>query len=301
VSDRTPDGALAGVIPILIMPFTANGDIDESALRREVDWAVRCGVDGLGLALASEMPRLSESERAEVVRVTVEQIAGRVPLVVHAGAESAALSIRLAADAARLGAHALMIPPPTFEVGDREDVIDFYREVGGAVDLQLVLQDIPQARVRPELALELADLFPGRIALKIETPPTPVGVREAVEAVAGRGIAVFGGAGGLLLHSEMIRGARGTMPGCALPDCFVDVWRAHRAGDRAAARRTFARLVPLLSVLTMPGRVMQMHREVLRLRGVFDTADLRAPAARLTRTDVQEVAELLSDLGLVGR
>jgi 2-keto-3-deoxy-L-arabinonate dehydratase len=287
--------ALAGVIPVLAMPFTPDGSVDQSALRAQAGWAIGAGVDGLALALASELPRLSERERSEVCEAVVEEAAGRVPVVVHAGAESDALAIALARDAERRGAAAVMVPAPRFEVGGAAAVSGFFRRVLEATGADLVIQDIPEARASASLAAELAREFPGRVALKVEVPPTPIAVRDAVQESGGT-VPVFGGAGGLVFISELLRGATGTMPGCVVPEVFVATWRRFRAGDVDGARAAFAAALPFLVATTQPGRLLPLYREALAVRGVIPAAHGRCPDGELDDTDRAEVRALLAGL-----
>ena len=78
--------AMCGVFPILITPFFEDGRIDEGSLRRLIKFNLDAGVHGLGVALASEIFKLSEGERDEVTRIVVEQVGGRVPVVFNTGA-----------------------------------------------------------------------------------------------------------------------------------------------------------------------------------------------------------------------
>jgi 4-hydroxy-tetrahydrodipicolinate synthase len=287
---------MRGVVPILAMPFHDDGSIDLESLCREAEWAVRCGVDGLGLARASELPRLSEAERSLVTRAVVEQAAGRAPVVVLATAESSHLAGELARRAEADGASALMVSPPTFEAS-RAGQERFYRELASATSLPILLQDIPIAPVEPTLAVRLDEEFPGRFGLKAETQPTPVAVERAVAGTKGR-MPVLGGAGGLHFYAELIRGAAGTMPGCVMPELFVEVWRLWLAGDAQRARKAFGRIVPFLAVTGHPGLILSYYREALVLRGVFPSAASRAPSAALGPAEKRELRELMDDLDL---
>jgi 4-hydroxy-tetrahydrodipicolinate synthase len=280
------------------MPFLADGAIDEESLRREVDWALGQGVQGLGLALASEMPRLTESERARVSAVVVEQVEGRLPVVVHASAESARVAIGLARRAEADGAGALMVHPPTFQISGQEEVAAFFEELMAATTVPVFLQDTVFARVDLSMATALAERYPGRVLLKLEVPPTPRLVERVVQATGGR-IPVFGGAGGTAFYSELLRGAVGTMPSSMAPALFVEIWTLFRDGELEASRLAFARLLPLLSATHAPGVGLAFFREALVLRGVFQQAYARTPAAALSDTDRSELRMLLDDLELL--
>jgi 2-keto-3-deoxy-L-arabinonate dehydratase len=291
----SPAFALTGVVPILAMPFTRELGIDEESLRREVDWAIGHGVDGLALALGSDFPRLTPDERSRATRICAEQAAARVPLVVHVAAESGTAAAELARRAAADGAAALMVLPPTFDAPGADGIRDYFLEVAAAVELPIVLQDTPAAHVPWAAVHALVERLPGRLALKAETDPTPDAVQHAVSAFGDR-LPVFGGNGGVALISELARGASGTMPGCALPERFAAVWRAHRDGDRVTARQRFAPLAPYLCATGVPGRWLAFYRETLVLRGVFAAGHARSPQAALSPAERRELRELLDDL-----
>jgi dihydrodipicolinate synthase/N-acetylneuraminate lyase len=287
----------SGIIPILAMPFTAGG-IDEESLAREVGWAIEAGVDGLGLALASELPRLSAQEREQVIQLVVAETRARVPVVIAASAESAVGATRLAQEAEESGAAAVMIHPPTFEASSSRAQLAFFDDILARTSLPIFIQDLPQARLDLGVAVALEQAHPGRIALKEECPPTVDTIAGAIEFTQGR-LPVFGGAGGLLFYSELLRGAAGTMPGCVFPDVFVQVWRQFNAGDAGAARVTFARIVAFLNATNRPGLMFSFYREALVLRGIFPQAIARTPGIALDPTDRRELRELLEDIDVL--
>ena len=84
-----------GVVPILVTPFTPNGVIDEESLRRVVEFNLKAGVHGVGIALASEVFKLSEAERDRVTSIVVDQVNGRAPVVMNTGAPGTELAIHL--------------------------------------------------------------------------------------------------------------------------------------------------------------------------------------------------------------
>lgn len=286
--------SLRGVIPIVITPFLDEGHIDEASLRAEIRWTASVGVHGLGIALASEVPRLSVEERTRVAQIVVEETAGELPLVIHAGSEAARLSIDLARKAEAVGASAVMLPPPTFEVGAPEGELAFFTEVASETELDLVIQDLPNAPVSANLVNTLAEAFPGRIAVKIERTPTARRVEAMIESTQAA-VPVFGGAGGLQFWSELLRGAAGTMPATPLADVFVTVWNKMQSNDLRGARHHFQQFVPLLAVATQPDYVIPMHRELLRLRGVFSSRSARQPSLELSQADLAELHDLYHD------
>src|SRR3954454_19528599 len=106
------DGVMRGVYPILLTPFDDDGRIDEESLRREVDFNLEAGVHGLGMALGSELLKMTEEGRQRVTRIVVGEERGRVPIVVTTGAQSNVVAALYSRQAEELGASAVMCMPP---------------------------------------------------------------------------------------------------------------------------------------------------------------------------------------------
>ena len=105
---------MRGVFPILVTPFDERSQIDEASLRSLVEFNLEAGVHGLGVALGSEVFKLSEAERDQVTRIVVNQVGRRVPVVVNTGAAGTDLAVFYSQTAERNGADALMVIPPSF-------------------------------------------------------------------------------------------------------------------------------------------------------------------------------------------
>ena len=88
-----PEQTMRGVFPILITPFDEQARIDEASLRHLVEFNIAAGVHGLGVALGSEVFKLSEAERDQVTRIVVDEVRGRVPVVINTGAAGTDLAV----------------------------------------------------------------------------------------------------------------------------------------------------------------------------------------------------------------
>src|SRR5205809_2073851 len=104
-----PESAMRGVFPILVTPFDEQSRVDEESLRRLVEFNIAAGVHGLGVALGSEIFRLSEAERRQVTRIVVDETRGRVPVVINTGAPGTDLAVLYSRTAEEAGADALMV------------------------------------------------------------------------------------------------------------------------------------------------------------------------------------------------
>ena len=106
------DRSFSGVFPILQMPFNEAGQIVFEDLRSEVEYAIRGGVHGVGIAYGSEVNKLDDHERDEVLSAVVDQANGRIKVVMNTGAPSTVQTIHYTRAAKVLGADAVMIAPP---------------------------------------------------------------------------------------------------------------------------------------------------------------------------------------------
>ena len=87
---------LAGVFTVLQTPLTENDQLDEQVFEREIEWLIECGVDGVVLAMVSEILRFSAEERRGQWQTVLKLLRGRLPLVASVGAESTAIATMLA-------------------------------------------------------------------------------------------------------------------------------------------------------------------------------------------------------------
>lgn len=292
-----PTDIMQGVFPILITPFDGDSQIDEDSLCRLVEFNLDAGVHGLGVALGSEVFKLSEAERERVTRIVVDQVRGRVPVVINTGAAGTDLAVYYSRTAERNGANALMIMPPAFMPTGPDEVREYFRAISRAVSIPIFIQDTSSAPVPPTLARQIAEECAWVRYIKVESLPVTAKVADMVSQ-AGDQLVVFGGAGGNYFVEEMRRGSVGTMPFCTQPEAFVEIWNLYQHGDEAAAREVFNRkLLPVSRIAGQGvGLFYQVHKEILRQRGVIRTAKVRSPAPamdELTRQDLQRVIDEL--------
>jgi len=274
-----PQAKMQGVFPILVTPFDEQSRIDEESLRNLVEFNVTAGVHGLGIALGSEVFKLSEAERDLATRIVVDQARGRVPIVVNTGSQGTAVAVLYSQAAAENGANALMLIAPSATPTGPPEVREYFRAVSDTVGLPVFIQDVVSAPISAPLALQIAEECERVRYIKVESGFTPTKVVEVV-AQASERLTVFGGAGGGYFIEEMRRGSLGTMPFCSQPEAFVEVWRRFREGDESGARAVFDRVIAPINRIAAqaPGAYYHVHKELLRRRGVIRTAIVRHPA-----------------------
>jgi len=289
---------LEGVYSVLPTPFHATGEIDFESLGNVVDLFIDKGVSGLtALGVTSEVARLTESERSAVLKVIVERVRGRVPVVAGATAEGTRICIEYTRAAREAGAAAVMISPPRMPKLNSEAVMRHFSAVADAVpDYTIVVQDYPPISgyaMEPALLVRIAYEIPAARTIKLEDAPTPFKCARIRDLGQGMDIGIFGGLGGVYLLEELISGATGAMTGFAYPEILVDVVRRFRAGDEDGAAEVFYRYVPLMRFEFQEGIGQAIRKEALRRRGVITCADTRAPGAKLDRATLTALDRVL--------
>jgi 4-hydroxy-tetrahydrodipicolinate synthase len=292
------DRTMRGVYPILAMPFDAQYRIDVEDLQKEVEFCIAGGAHGLGIAMASEIFKLSEAERDLATKTVVDQVNGRVPVVVNTGAHGTDLAIEYSKRAQELGADAVMVIKPTAIPTTDSEVREYFRRISSAISIPIFQQDIGTAPLGPGLIVQIANEAEMACYAKVESPPTPPRVAEAVER-GGTKLIVFGGAGGNFFLEELRRGSVGTMPGSTIPEVFRKTWDLYQNGDDDGATRCFSRYGGLLRELGQAlGISFHLTKEVMRLRGVFKTNLVRHPAARPDDLAFIEIRRMIESLEL---
>ena len=289
---------MQGIFPILLTPFDDEGRIDEESLVSEVEFNLTAGVHGLGLALGSEFLKLTEAERQRVTKVVVDQVRGRVPVVVNTGAQSNAVAALYSKQAEDLGASAVMCMPPSMGVSGSE-MRSYFKAISDAVTVPVWIQDTSYVTVPAGGIRQIAEESERVRYAKIESPPNALRVEECVKQ-AGHLVTVFGGSAGTYFIEELRRGSVGTMPWPSTPEVFVKIWNLWQAGDSGGALNTFEReLLPILRVSSTGLRMGHaINKEILKRRGVIKNAHVRAPSDPLDALAEHELSETLERLGI---
>ena len=133
-----------GVYSVLPTPFTGQGDIDVSSIKKVVDLVVNAGVNGMtALGVTGEVSRLTDRERGVIVDAVVKAADGRAKVIVGASADGVRTCIEFTKEARALGASAVMVSPPRMLKLNTESVVNHYKALAAAVDLPIVVQDYP--------------------------------------------------------------------------------------------------------------------------------------------------------------
>ena len=161
-----------GSLVAIVTPMSDDGALDLDALRRLVDWHIAEGTDGICIVgTTGESPTVSFDEHCLLIRTTVEQVAGRVPVIAGTGANSTAEAIELTECAKAAGAQAGLSVVPYYNRPTQEGIYQHYKKIAESVDLPLILYNVPGRTVADmsnDTTLRLADV-PGIVGIKDAT------------------------------------------------------------------------------------------------------------------------------------
>ena len=274
-----PPESLAGVFPVFQTPFDDGDGIDAAALAAEIEWVYRCEVDGIVLAMVSEVLRLSTEERRELAELCCGLGLPHGPVIVSVGAESTKVAVDLARHAQSVGATAVMaIPPISVGVPDSE-LSAYYEALLAAIDIPVVVQDASGYVGRPmsiAMQADLLETYGERVLFKPEAVPIGPRLTALREATDGRA-RVFEGSGGIALVDSYRRGIVGTMPAADTPWALVALWRALEAGDEARIEAIADPLARLVSLMDSLDAFVAIEKHLLVAQGIFSSARRRGP------------------------
>ena len=132
----------------LITPMRPDGTVDEAAFSAFVDWQIQQGTHGIvPVGTTGESPTLSHDEHRRVVEIAVEVAAGRVPVIAGAGSNSTAEAIELTRHAKEAGADAALVVTPYYNKPTQQGMILHYTAIADAVDLPILIYNIPSRSV----------------------------------------------------------------------------------------------------------------------------------------------------------
>ena len=301
MSGHLLDESAKGVFVIAATPFASNGALDLASLERLIGFYIDAGVHGITiLGMMGEAPKLTHDEARLVIKTTLRQVAGEVPVVVGVSSPGLATLAALTGDAMSAGAAAVMVAPPAGLATD-EQIEGYLHQLCHAIgeEVPLVLQDYPQAtgvHLSVGLLDLLVDALPQVKILKHEDCPG-LGKLSRIRANAARDrrrrIAILIGNGALYYPLELARGADGAMTGFAYPELLVEVWERFAAGREEDAFDLYDAYLPLIRYEQQPGVGLAIRKEILHRRGVLASPALRAPGPRLDAQDHAELDRLL--------
>ncbi len=290
---------IVGSIVALVTPMHADGSVDYDQLRQLIDWHIAEGTQCICVVgTTGESPTVSVQEHCEIIRVAVEHAGGRVPIMAGAGANATSEAIELTRFAKQVGADCSLQVVPYYNRPSQEGMYRHFRAVAEAVDLPVVLYNVPSrtvADMQPETALRLAQV-PGVIGIKEASG----NIERAAWLIkqAPEGFAIYSGDDGTAV-ALMLLGGHGNVSVTAnvAPRLMQQLCAAALRGDVQRARALHLQLLPLHRQLfcePSPAPAKWALQQLGRCRST-----VRLPLVELTEAGQVSVAAALRDSGLL--
>jgi dihydrodipicolinate synthase/N-acetylneuraminate lyase len=270
----------SGIIPILNTPFDAQGRIDVDSLERALEQHIADGITGCIVpAVASEVQKLNNAERAQLIETSVAVAAGRIPVIGGASSETADDVVRLARHAQNAGCSAVLVQVPQQLYADSKAIRRFVGTIVEHGEIErLILQDLEWNG--PGMAVDqIATLHhevPALVGIKIETVPAGTKYSQVIEVTEGT-LPVLGGWGLPQMIEGLDRGVYAFTP-TAMNKPFVHIDRLYRMRRRDEAVELFERVVPALAFSCQHIDIsIHFLKRYSVQRGWFSTATVRDP------------------------
>ena len=244
---------LTGILPVAPTPFRDDGALDEDGCGRVMDCMVDQGVDAICiLANYSEQFVLTDAERARVGRLSLERVAGRVPVIVTTSHFSTDIAVARAREAEAMGASMLMMMPPYHGTGLRADdagVFEHFAAVSDAVSIPIMVQDAPLSGVTLSVPLmaRMAREIEHVSYFKMEMPFAADKLAALIEAGGADVVGPFDGEEAATLLADLDAGCTGTMTSALQPERIRPIVTDYLAGDHDAALAGWRACLPLIN------------------------------------------------------
>ena len=238
---------IQGSIPALVTPMEEDGSLDFASLRRLVEFHIGQGTNGIvAVGTTGESATLDMEEHCEVLRVVVEQVKGRIPVIAGTGSNSTTEAIKLTQDAKAVGSDACLLVTPYYNKPTQEGLYLHFKAVAEAVDIPQILYNVPGRTG--------CDMLPATVA-RLAKIPNIIGIKEAtgnlqrladIRALTDPGFLLFSG-DDATSREFCLRGGNGVISVTAnvAPRLMREMVAAALAGDRQLAEAIDAKLASL--------------------------------------------------------
>ena len=265
--------------------FKKNGALDRAAIRAQVKACIANESHGVAvLGLATEVAKLTESERHQIVEWVSEDLSGELPLAVTIFGDSIEKQVDFARHARRCGAGWVILQPPRVGAAGDDELVPFFGRVMEKLDMPVAVQNAPEYigfGLSEDGIAALAKQHPNFTVLKGEGPVLQI--RSVIERNGDR-LSVFNGRAGLELIDNLRAGCAGIIPGAESFDLQARCFEAMRDGDDVLAYTFYAQALPTIVFvmqsidhLVCYGKRIAAQR--LGIKDVYDRAPGIAPSA----------------------
>lgn len=288
-----------GTLPAVVTPFKKDGSIDAEALQALIQFLIEEGVDGVvPCGTTGESATLTHAEHKQIVRITVEAVHGRVPVLAGTGSNSTAETIDLTEAAKQAGADGALLISPYYNKPTQEGIYQHYRKVAQETSFPLVLYNVPgrtALNIQPETAARLSRI------------PEIVGIKEAsadlhqisrIIALCGDEFLVLSG-DDFTVFPTLAIGGKGVISVAAnvAPGEMSEMTRSFLEGNLERARELHYRLLGLMEAMFLETNPIPV-KTALHLMGRCEE-EFRLPLCRMGEANRDRLAAVMKEHGLI--
>lgn len=289
-----------GSLVAIVTPFR-KGKVDERALADLIEWQIASGTNGIvPCGTTGESATLSHNEHNRVIELTVEVVRRRVPVVAGTGSNSTDEAIALTKHAKQAGADGALLITPYYNKPTQEGLYRHYRAVAEAVDIPLVLYNIPGRTGVNMLPATIARLTTFRTIVGIKEGSGSVQQASDLVQMCGNCLTVLAGDDALTLPMMAV-GGKGviTVTANIMPAEMASLVKTFSEGKIDEARRIHFKLSPLFAALFFETNPIPV-KEALGLMGKIDP-ELRLPLCPMAQDTREKLIGVLKDASLIAR
>ncbi|ASP22088.1 L-2-keto-3-deoxyarabonate dehydratase [Antarctobacter heliothermus] len=298
---KTP---LTGILPVAPTPFHDDGRVDEDGMRRVLDCIIDQGVDAICiLANYSEQFLLSDEERATLMRISLEHVAGRVPVIVTISHFHTGIVVERAKSAQALGASMVMMMPPYHGVGlvpGEAGIYEHFQAVSDAIDIPIMVQDAPLSgcQLSVPLLVRMARELENVSYFKMEMPFAADKLAALIEAGGDHIVGPFDGEEAATLLADLDAGCTGTMTSGLQCEHIGVIIRSYMAGDKDAALAQWTRCLPLINHENRQCG-LRATKVVMKEGGVIGSDHVRHPLKPMSARTRDRLLYLAGEMDLI--
>jgi 4-hydroxy-tetrahydrodipicolinate synthase len=285
-----------GSFVAVVTPFRG-GRIDENAYRQLVEFQLESGSAGIvPCGSTGESATLSHEEHADLIRLTVELVKGRAPIVAGTGSNSTREALKLTAVAKQAGADAALLITPYYNKPTQQGLYEHYKTVAEEVDLPIVLYNVPGrtgVSLAPTTIFRLAELK-NVVAVKDATG----NLEWTSEVIGGCDLTVLSGDDALTLPMIAL-GAKGVISVLAnvAPGVMAEMVKKALAGDHVTARQIHHRYFRLMKAMFLESNPIPV-KAALEMMGMIGP-ELRLPLTPIGEAARTQLRDAMARVGLI--
>ncbi|MFP3121579.1 4-hydroxy-tetrahydrodipicolinate synthase [Ectobacillus funiculus] len=286
---------LKGIIPAMLTPLTKEQTVSAKGIQQLTNYLIESGVHGLfTLGTNGEFHLFSAEEKMKIAQSIIDEVNGRVPVIVGTGGNSTEEVIELSKKMEEIGADALSVITPYFISPTQEELIVHFEKIAEATSLPVLLYNIPPrtgVNLAPETVARLAKV-PNIVGIK-DSSGNFENIEQYIRVTKEEDFSVFAGTDSLILKTLMAGGV-GAVAATAnmIPDIVVSIYNNWLEGNVEEAQKAQEKLQPLRDTFKY-GTLPSPLKKAVELYGI-PVGPPKSPVSELSGDALEKVKEMVS-------